>query len=105
MKLKIIRENKNVGMWYNSHIGEEFEITEFKLTKDDGNHLLKIENLEQLRNTFDKYGSNFSLHASRDPHGTYYGTIKGGGPYWQINVEDTDYLIRLRKEKLKKLKN
>ena len=88
MKFKIVKTKP--GWWYNDYVGEEFEITEFAYHKDGANHPLKIETLEQLQENLNEY-PNLHMHTSRDPKGNYYGQIFGGGPYWEIHLENTNY--------------
>jgi hypothetical protein len=45
------------------------------------------------------------MHTSRDLNGSFYGPIFGGGPYWQIHLENTNWKTAERKEKLKKIQN
>lgn len=103
IKLKIIQKNKEKGWWYDDHIGEEFEIANFAYYNGGANHPLEIKNFKELKECVDKYGKNLHMHTSRDHNGSYYGSIKGGGPFWEIHLENTNWKTFERKEKLKKL--
>jgi hypothetical protein len=104
MKLKIIKPNKEKGWWYEDCIGEEFEITDFAYYNGGANHPLETpKNLKELKEYVEKYGKNLHMHTSRDPNGSYYGSVKGGGPFWEIHLENTNWKILERKEKLLKL--
>jgi hypothetical protein len=93
IKLKITKPNKE-GWWYNSHIGEEFEITKFQYYYDGSNYPLKIETLEEFYDAINKYGDNFHVSTSREkpilPEGIMFtnGWMNDG---WGINLKDTNY--------------
>ena len=103
IKLKIIIIKAKVKCWwYNNYVGKEIEVTEFAYW-NGARYPLNIKNFKELIETVNIYGENLTLHTSRDPNGSYYGSVKGGGPYWQIHLENTNWKMLERKEKLKKI--
>jgi len=101
IRLKILKAKKS--WWYSDHIGEEFVISEFAYHRNGANHPLNIKNFKELLENVKIYGNSLHMHTSRDPNGSYYGPIKGGGPYWEIELDDTNWKMLGRKEKLIKI--
>ena len=98
IKLKIIKPNKESGWWYNNHIGEKFEITEFAYYKNGANHSLNhiIKNIEDIQKCIGKYG-NVHIH-------TLFKSKEYDGPH-QIHLENTNWKILERKAKLNKIES
>ncbi len=95
VRLKIAKSGDN-SWWYNTRIGEEFDIY-FKYYLNGQNHELEISNIHDIQKYKDKYGDDLLLFSVVKEE---YSIPFRVSPH-QIHLENTNYKYLLRKLKLK----